>query len=71
MNRREMALTLRCIQMITDFQTSRRGGNIRVWVRLSDGSCGHGEAPTTKEAKRLAVAEAKGKGRETRVWMSE
>lgn len=57
--------------MITDFQTSKRGNNIRVWVRLSDGSCGHGEALTTKDAKSLAIAEAKGKGRETRVWRSE
>jgi len=57
--------------MITDFQTSRRGNNIRVWVRLSDGSCGHGEAPTTKEAKRLAVADAESKERETLVWRAE
>jgi len=57
--------------MITDFQTSRRGGNIRVFVKLADGRFGHGEAKTTKAAKRLAVAEANSKDRETLVWRSE
>lgn len=55
--------------MITDFQTSRRGGKLRVSLRLSNGNWGHGEGCTVKAAKLEALKDAMGKEiPETLVW---
>lgn len=58
--------------MITNFETSRRGNKLRVSLRLSNGSWGHGEGDTVKQAKRAAIEDAKSKpAQKTQVWRAD